>query len=87
MRQLKEEVDGVFVASIDVDANLRSSELEKWVESMRVDWFHGHSPEAGMAYQISAVPTILIIDKKGVIRYRGNFTPLNKLQLRTEQLL
>ena len=87
LRQLQDEVDGVFIASIDIDANLRSAELEKWVESMGVDWFHGHSPEAGMAYQISAVPTILIIDKKGVIRYRGNFTPLNKLQLRTEQLL
>lgn len=87
LSQLREEVGGVFIASIDIDANLRSSELETWVESMGVDWFHGHSPEAGLTYQVSAVPTVIIIDKDGVIRYRGNFTPFNKLQLRTKQLL
>jgi len=87
LRQLQEEVAGVVIVSIAVDANLRPSELETWVESMGVDWFHGHSLEAGFAYQVSAIPTVIIIDKEGVIRHRGKFTPFNKLQLLTNQLL
>ncbi len=87
LRQLREEFGDVFIASIDIDSNLRPAELKMWVELMGVDWFHGHSPEAGLAYQVSAVPTVIIIDKNGVIRYRGNFTQFKTLQLRTKQLL
>ena len=86
LKKLWEEVDDVYIASIDVDVNLPISELEKWVAAKGVHWFHGHSPEAGVIYKVSGVPTVIVIDKDGVIRYRGHFTPFDKLQLLIKQL-
>ena len=35
---------------------------------------------AGIAYKVNAVPTVLVIDKEGIIRYRGFYTELSQLQ-------
>jgi len=73
----------VQVISVNIDPSYDSSYLRRFEESMGVMWSFGTSTEAALTYQTNAIPTILFIDKEGVIRYRGFFTTL----LEFEQLM
>ena len=85
LKRLREEVKDVVIASIDVDVNLQPSALEEWVAGKGFNWFIGHSPEAALTYEVSFVPTVIVIDKKGIIQYRGGPTSLDRLRLLVQQ--
>ena len=80
---LKELVDefgeDICVVSIDIDPS--GHPTGDWVRMMGITWFYGHSPEAGLAYKVSYVPTVIIVDREGVIRYRGAYTSYDRLRL------
>lgn len=84
-RRLSEEFkEGVYIVSIDVDPSEEPS--GDWVRNMGISWFYGHSPEAGLLYKVSYVPMVIVVDERGIIRYRGAYTPYEKLKLIILQL-
>jgi len=78
LRGVLEELE-VTIASINVDANLLPT--KEWAADERIDWFVGHSPEAGFTYEVSYVPTVIVVDKQGIIRYRGGPKTASELVL------
>lgn len=81
-KRLREEID-LTIASINVDVNLQPS--EEWATERGINWFVGNSPKAGLTYDISYVPTVIVIDKEGIIRYRGGPISFDRLQLLIRQ--
>lgn len=81
-KRLNEEID-VTIASINVDVNSQPS--ADWAAERGVNWFVGNSLEAGLTYDVSYVPTVIVIDKGGIIRYRGGPISFDKLQLLIRQ--
>lgn len=71
---------GVFLASIVLDQNLDPQSMESLAEDKGVEWFMGHSLKAGLDYKVTAVPTVIVVDPEGVIRYRGHYTSFNMLE-------
>jgi thiol-disulfide isomerase/thioredoxin len=69
-----EEAGDVFVASIEVDPSLQEETFKSWATTVGFDWFVGHSPGAGRTYKVSGVPTVIVVDKEGIIRYRKHYT-------------
>jgi hypothetical protein len=59
------------------------SSLQEIAKDEGVTWFYGLLPEATLEYEVTAIPVVVFIDRTGIIRYRGFFTPLESL----EQLL
>ena len=84
-RKLAAELrEGVYLVSIDVDPSEKPS--GEWVKQMGITWFYGHSPEAGILYKVTYVPMVIVVDDEGIIRYRGAYTPYDKLKLIIQQL-
>lgn len=75
-----EELGDVFVASIEIDPSLQEEAFESWVTTVGFDWFVGHSPGAGRTYKVSGVPTMIVVDKEGIIRYRKHYTSSGDLK-------
>jgi peroxiredoxin len=79
LKRLVEEFgERVYIASIDVDP--AEQPTGECVRMMGVKWFYGHSPEAGLTYKVSYVPMVIVIDREGIIRYRGAYTTYEKLR-------
>ncbi len=64
--------------SINLDGTSDET-LREFAESNGVSWFIGTSLKSGSDYQVSGVPTIIIVDRDGIIRYRGYYTTLEEL--------
>jgi cytochrome c biogenesis protein CcmG/thiol:disulfide interchange protein DsbE len=69
----------VALVSVNLDST-SISDLQRFSTYYTLEWMIGFSKQAGIDYKVNAVPTILIIDKEGVIRYRGYYTELSQLQ-------
>jgi len=77
LRQLQGQ-KGIVIVSINVDgANM--ADLSIFAQSNKVGWQIGNSPTAIDDFKVSAVPTLVIVDKSGTIRYRGFYTSYEKL--------
>lgn len=85
LKALHDKLPDVFIASIEIDPALREEAFEAWASGEGYDWFVGHSPQAGRTYKISGVPTVIFVDKEGVIQYRGHYTPAGQLELLVQQ--
>lgn len=75
-----ESIPGVEVLTINVDHNYNFTELSDVRDEEDVTWFFGHSPFAAIDYQVSAIPTVVIVDREGLIVYRGFFTTLSDFE-------
>lgn len=69
----------VMLVSVNLDST-GTSDLRLFSSYYDLDWKIGGSKQAGIDYKVNAVPTILVIDKEGIIRYRGFYTELSHLQ-------
>jgi thiol-disulfide isomerase/thioredoxin len=58
----------VIFITVDIDASLEV--LNIYAEENGIEWLVASGKEAGYIYNVRALPTIVIIDKDGVIRYR-----------------
>jgi thiol-disulfide isomerase/thioredoxin len=67
----------VQVISINLDIT-SDQDLKDFTLSNNIDWFIGTSLKAGSDYKITSVPTIIVVDKGGFIRYRSSFTTLDQ---------
>jgi cytochrome oxidase Cu insertion factor (SCO1/SenC/PrrC family) len=85
IKQIQARKD-VFFASILLDMEITKQALDEFVNSNGVTWFLGTSQKAGGDYKVTAVPTVLIIDRAGVIKYRGYYTSADKIEAVINQI-
>jgi cytochrome c biogenesis protein CcmG/thiol:disulfide interchange protein DsbE len=71
---LHERIEGTVIATVEVDPSLSEEAFEGWANSVGFDWFVGHSPVSGSTYKVTGVPTVIVVDKEGIIRHRGHYT-------------
>ena len=71
-------INNLLIVSINLDRT-SPTDLANFGSKNSITWFLGSSQKAGIDYKVNAVPTLLLIDKEGIIRYRGNYTPLDRL--------
>lgn len=69
-----DSIPSVDVITINVDPNYNLTFLQGFGEEEGVDWFFGHAPLTALEFEVSAIPTVIVVDQEGVIVYRGFFT-------------
>jgi cytochrome c biogenesis protein CcmG/thiol:disulfide interchange protein DsbE len=77
LRQLQGQ-PGVVVVSVNVDG-ASGADLLNFAQNNKVGWLIGNSPNAIDDFKVSAVPTLVVVDKSGTIRYRGFYTSYEQL--------
>ncbi len=75
-----EAVSSVEVITINLDHTYNMTTLIKFGEEEGITWFFGHSPFTALEFEVSAIPTILVVDQDGVIVHRGFFTTMNEFE-------
>jgi thiol-disulfide isomerase/thioredoxin len=75
-----EAVSGVEVVTINLDHTYNMTTLIEFGEEERITWFFGHSPFTALEFEVSAIPTIIVVDQSGVIVHRGFFTTMNDFE-------
>ena len=75
-----EAIPGVEVITINIDPNYNSTFLQEFGEEEGVTWFFGHSPFTAIDYEVSGVPTVIIVDREGFIQYRAFFTTIQDFE-------
>ena len=81
------EIDGVEVVTVNVDPNYNSDYLTAFGAQEGISWYFGSSPSVALDYEVSGIPTILIVDKDGMIVYRNYFTTIQQFDMYIPQLL
>lgn len=85
LERLYAKVDDLTIVTVEIDVILEPEKFVEWALEQEYDWFIGHSPDLGLTYQVRGVPTILVVDKEGIIRFRGFFTNFGELQFIIQQ--
>ena len=86
---LYNDIGNQFVMiSISVDPSFDTVQvLEDWTETYGATWIHARDladPPVTQQFEVSSIPTYVIIDRTGEIRYRHG--PVSMLKLKTEIL-
>lgn len=68
----------VRVVSINLDG-VDQADLAAYAQRFEVAWTLGGSRAAGTDYKVTGVPTLIVVDRGGVIRYRGYYTAFEVL--------
>lgn len=84
--------EDVVLISISVDpASDTVEQLRSWRDSWEADWIHARDtadPPVGRRFEISAIPTLVIVDKNGGIGFRHvGLTPVTTLKREISELL
>ena len=80
LRALHENEETVTIVSVEIDPTTRTDAFIDYIEENDFRWFVGSSPETLRTYEVSLIPTILVVDRQGIIRYRGTYTTYETLQ-------
>ncbi|NQT09498.1 TlpA family protein disulfide reductase [Candidatus Bathyarchaeota archaeon] len=80
LRELHENEEAVTIVSVEIDPTTRTDAFIDYIEENDFRWFVGSSPETLRTYEVSLIPTILVVDRQGIIRYRGTYTTYETLQ-------
>ena len=84
---LVDSVEGVEVMSINIDPNYDMEFLYGFGEEEGITWFFGSSPDSAVDFEVSAIPTIIIVDQEGSIAYRGYYTTVNQFDTILSELV
>lgn len=84
---LVDSVEGVEVMSINIDPNYDMEFLYGFGEEEGITWFFGTNPDSAVDFEVSAIPTIIIVDQDGVIAYRGYYTTVNQFETILSELV
>ena len=76
------EDSSLEIISIGVDPSEGLDQLRKFKTNYEADWVFAKGVNAGSTYKISGIPTILIIDKNGIIQHRSG--PITASSLRSK---
>ena len=80
LRELHENEETVTIVSVEIDPTTRTNAFIDYIEENDFRWFVGSSPETLRTYEVSLIPTIMVVDRQGIIRYRGTYTTYETLQ-------
>ena len=80
------ESEEVTIVSVEIDPTTRTDAFREYIEGNDFRWFVGSSPETLRTYEVSLIPTILVVDRQGIIQYRGTYTTYETLQGIVEEL-
>ena len=75
-----EAIPGVEVITINVDYTYNMTTLDEFGAEEGIIWFFGHSTYTALEYEVSAIPTIIVVDQNGLIVHRGFFTTMNEFE-------
>ena len=75
-----DSIPGVEVITINVDPNNNMTFLQEFGEKEKIEWFFGHSPFSALDFEVSAIPTVIVVDQNGIIQYRGYFTGIKDFE-------
>jgi thiol-disulfide isomerase/thioredoxin len=75
-----ESIEGVEVVTINVDPSYDMEFLIEFGQDEGLTWFLGHSPEAALDYEVTGIPTVLVVDQEGYIVHRGYYTSVQDFQ-------
>lgn len=93
LKAIYKEFEGqVIMISIDVDPIHETEQiLRDWMNGWGASWMHARDvadPPVSQLYDVTGIPTYVIVDKKGNIRYRHvGLTPEEKLSKEIMALL
>jgi thiol-disulfide isomerase/thioredoxin len=73
-------VDGVEVISINIDRNYDMETLIEFGAEEGIQWFFGHNPPSALDFEVAGIPTIIVVDREGLIVHRGYFTTINDFE-------
>jgi thiol-disulfide isomerase/thioredoxin len=76
-----ESIEGVEVITINVDPSYEMESLINFGKEEDIHWFFGHSPSSALNFEVSAIPTVLVVDKDGKIVNRAFFTSIKDFEL------
>jgi thiol-disulfide isomerase/thioredoxin len=71
-----ELIEGVEVLSINIDPNYEMAFLKNFRTKEGINWFFGHNPKTAIDFEVTGIPTLLIVDQRGFIVYRGFYTTI-----------
>ena len=77
LKQLESD-SRIKLVSVNLDST-SLADLQQFATYYGLSWVVGSSQQSGVDYKVSGVPTLLVIDKGGVIRFRGYYTNLEQL--------
>jgi len=75
-----DSIDGVEVLTINVDQSYDMESLMSFGEEEGITWFFGHSPATAFEFEVSAIPTVLVVDQEGKIVNRAFFTTIQDFE-------
>jgi len=61
----------VMIMSINVDPSIAEETVRLFGSEYGVSWILGNGPTVGVTYEVSAIPTIYIIDKQGHVAFKS----------------
>ena len=61
---------GVVIISIDITPTATNEMLREYKNSSGAEWIFALGSDVGIKYQVLSVPTVVIVDRTGVIRFR-----------------
>lgn len=73
LKEISQKYDDsdLSIVSIDVDSSETEGDLKDFAQEHNADWRFGINSDAGVKYKVSGIPTLYILDKKGIIRYKS----------------
>jgi thiol-disulfide isomerase/thioredoxin len=82
-------IESVRIVSIDVDDRETREQLRAFKNEHGCDWrFVPYGGEAGGQYGASSIPTMYIIDQKGIVRFKSmGVTPTSTLEAEIDKLV
>lgn len=73
-------IEGVEVLTINVDPSYDMEFLMNFGEEEGITWFFGHSPATAMEFEVTGIPTVIVVDQTGKIVNRQYFTTLQDFE-------
>jgi thiol-disulfide isomerase/thioredoxin len=77
---LVESIEGVEVLTINIDPNYDMEYLTNFGQEEGIDWFFGTNPQSAVDFEVSAIPTIIVVNQDGLIVHRGFSTTVSEFE-------
>ena len=73
-------IDGVDVISINIDRRYDMETLIEFGAVEGIEWYFGHNPPSALDFEVAGIPTIIVVNREGLIVHRAYFTTMNDFE-------